>query len=293
MQRRILSGLGALCLAAAALAAPAVAPSPASTAQAGTVSTLGISPVGANDWDCTPDAEHPYPVVLVHGTFETMDVNWISLSPKLKRNGYCVFALNYGFENGLSGAAHVPDSAAELGDFIDRVRQATGAKKVDIVGHSQGGMMPRWYMGHLGGAKYVNDLVSIAPSSHGTQGILVPTATGVAIANSIDTWICDSCADQVSGSDFMTELNAIGDTVAGPDYTVIATKYDEIVMPYKSQFLKGESEQVTNVLLQDKCPLNISGHLGVNVDPVVHRWVLNALATDGPADPGYRPSCYL
>ena len=222
-----------------------------------------------------------------------MDLNWISLSPKLKRNGYCVFALNYGVENGLSGAAHVPDSAAELGDFIDRVRQATGAKKVDIVGHSQGGMMPRWYMGHLGGAKYVNDLVSIAPSSHGTQGILVPTATGVAIANSIDTWICDSCADQVSGSDFMTELNAIGDTVAGPDYTVIATKYDEIVMPYKSQFLKGESEQVTNVLLQDKCPLNISGHLGVNVDPVVHRWVLNALATDGPADPGYRPSCYL
>ena len=192
MQRRILSGLGALCLAAAALAAPAVAPSPASTAQAGTVSTLGISPVGANDWDCTPDAEHPYPVVLVHGTFETMDLNWISLSPKLKRNGYCVFALNYGFENGLSGAAHVPDSAAELGDFIDRVRQATGAKKVDIVGHSQGGMMPRWYMGHMGGAKYVNDLVSIAPSSHGTQGILVPTATGVAIANSIDTWICDS-----------------------------------------------------------------------------------------------------
>ena len=153
--------------------------------------------------------------------------------------------------------------------------------------------MPRWYMGHLGGAKYVNDLVSIAPSSHGTQGILVPTATGVAIANNIDTWICDSCADQVSGSDFMTELNAIGDTVAGPDYTVIATKYDEIVMPYKSQFLMGESEQVTNVLLQDKCPLNISGHLGVNVDPVVHRWVLNALATDGPADPGYRPSCYL
>ncbi|MCS3493548.1 hypothetical protein M2368_002560 [Arthrobacter sp. JUb119] len=28
-------------------------------------------------------------------------------------------------------------------------------------------------------------------------------------------------------------------------------------------------------------------------DPVVHRWVLNALNTDGPADPGYRPSCYL
>lgn len=77
--------------------------------------------------------------------------------PKLKRNGYCVFALNYGLENGISGAAHAPDSAAELRDFIDRVRQATDAKKVDIVGHSQGGMMPRWYMGHMGGAKHVNE----------------------------------------------------------------------------------------------------------------------------------------
>ena len=97
----------------------------------------------------------------------------------------------------------------------------------------------------------------------------------------------------MSGSNFMTELNSIGDTVTGWDYAVIATKYDEVVMPYKSQFLKGDSSQVTNVLIQDKCPLKISGHLGVNVDPVVHRWVLNALATDGPADPGYRPSCYL
>lgn len=293
MQRRIFSVLGALCLAAATLTAPAIAPSTGSTARAETVSSLNISPSGANDWDCAPDAEHPYPVVLVHGTFATMDVNWISLSPKLKRNGYCVFALNYGFENGISGAAHVPDSAAELRDFIDRVRKATGANKVDIVGHSQGGMMPRWYMGHMGGAKHVNDLVAIAPSSHGTQGILVPSATGVKIAGNYAGWICDACADQVAGSEFMTELNSIGDTVAGPDYTVIATKYDEVVMPYKSQFLQGNSAQVTNVLLQDKCPLDVSGHAGVAVDPVVHRWVLNALSTDGPADPSYRPTCYL
>lgn len=203
------------------------------------------------------------------------------------------FPLNYGLENGISGAAHVPDSAAELRDFIDRVRQATGAKKVDIVGHSQGGMMPRWYMGHMGGAKHVNELVAIAPSSHGTQGILVPSATGVRIAGSYAGWICDACADQVAGSEFMTELNSIGDTVAGPDYTVISTKYDEVVMPYKSQFLHGDSEHVTNVLLQDKCPLDASGHASMAVDLVVHRWVLNALNTDGPADPGYRPSCYL
>lgn len=293
MQRRIFSGLAALFLAAATLTAPAIVPSAGSTAQAETVSSLSISPSGANDWDCELDAEHPYPVVLVHGTFVTMDVNWISLSPKLKRNGYCVFALNYGFENGISGAAHVPDSAAQLSDFIDRVRQATGAKKVDLVGHSQGGMMPRWYMGHMGGAKYVNELVAIAPSSHGTQGILVQSPTGVKLAGNYVGWVCDACADQVAGSKFLTELNSIGDTVPGVDYTVISTKYDEVVMPYKSQALQGDSAHVTNVVLQDKCPLDISSHASVAVDPVVHRWVLNALSTDGPADPGYRPSYYL
>jgi len=292
MQRRIFSGLAALCLAAAALTAPAIAPSPGNTAQAETTAPLNISPSGANDWGCTPDAEHPYPVVLVHGTFVTMDVNWITLSPKLQRNGYCVFAFNYGFQNGISGSAHVPDSAAQLSDFVDRVRQATGAKKVDLVGHSQGGMMPRWYMGHMGGAKYVNELVAIAPSSHGTQGILVQSPTGVTLAGNYVGYVCDACADQVAGSKFLTELNSIGDTVPGVDYTVISTKYDEVVMPYKSQALQGDSAHVTNVVLQDKCPLDISAHASVAIDPVVHRWVLNALATDGPADPSYRPSCY-
>jgi triacylglycerol esterase/lipase EstA (alpha/beta hydrolase family) len=61
--------------------------------------------------------------------------------------------------------------AAELATFVNSVLGATGAKKVDLVGHSQGGMMPRYYIGFLGGAKYVHHLVGIAPSNHGTQGL--------------------------------------------------------------------------------------------------------------------------
>jgi triacylglycerol esterase/lipase EstA (alpha/beta hydrolase family) len=48
------------------------------------------------------------------------------------------------------------------------VLTATGAAKVDIVGHSQGGMMPRYYIRFLGGAATVHTLVGLAPSSHGT-----------------------------------------------------------------------------------------------------------------------------
>ena len=37
-----------------------------------------------------------------------------------------------------------------------------------MVGHSQGGMMPRYYLKFLGGTAFVDDLVGMAPSNHGT-----------------------------------------------------------------------------------------------------------------------------
>jgi triacylglycerol lipase len=103
-----------------------------------------------------------------------MEKNWSTLSPYLKSAGYCVFALNYGETNGVYATAPVAKSAQELAPFVDAVRSATDAKEVDLVGHSQGGMMPRYYMGFLGGAKYVHHLIGIAPSNHGTEGLIVP-----------------------------------------------------------------------------------------------------------------------
>lgn len=157
-----------LSIAAAAVLAGSLAVAPAQA------DTLDVAPPGANDWSCKPSAEHPYPVILVPGTFESMAKNWSTLSPYLKSAGYCVFALNYGETNGVYATAPVANSAQELAPFVDAVRASTGAKKVDLVGHSQGGMMPRYYMGFLGGANNVNKLIGIAPSNHGTEGVIVP-----------------------------------------------------------------------------------------------------------------------
>ena len=275
----------ALSIAAAAVLAASLTAAPA---QAG---ILDIAPPGANDWTCKPSAEHPYPVILVPGTFESMAKNWSTLSPYLKSEGYCVFALNYGETNGVYATAPVADSAKELAPFVDAVMAATGAKKVDLVGHSQGGMMPRYYMGFLGGAKNVHHLVGIAPSNHGTKGVIVPPPgflpppvyTGLG---------CAACADQQAGSAFMQQLNSIGDTVAGPSYTVLSTVYDEVVIPYNSQFLSGPARQVTNITIQEKCPADVFEHDQTPNDPVVHQFVAHALGqAAGPADPAYQPVC--
>lgn len=275
----------ALSLAATAVLAGSLAAAPAHA------DVVEISPPGANDWSCKPSAEHPYPVILVPGTFESMAKNWSTLSPYLKSAGYCVFALNYGETNGVYATAPVADSANELAPFVDAVRAATGAKKVDLVGHSQGGMMPRYYMGFLGGAKNVNQLVGIAPSNHGTEGVILPPPDVVADPN-YTALGCAACADQQAGSPFMQELNSIGDTVAGPSYTVISTVYDEVVIPYNSQFLSGPARQVTNITIQDKCPADVFEHDQTPNDPVVHQIVAHALGrASGPADPAYQPSC--
>lgn len=251
-----------------------------------------ISPPGANDFSCQPSAEHPYPVVLVPGTFESMAKNWSTLSPVLADAGYCVYALNYGSANGVDASGPIRDSAAELGVFVDKVLAASGAEQVDLVGHSQGGMMPRYYMGFLGGASSVHHLVGIAPSNHGTTGVITPTPDGVPAGSGGLEPACAACSDQEAGSAFLTELNSIGDLVAGPSYTVISTKYDEVVTPYESQFLAGPAKRVTNITIQDKCALDPIEHDQAPNDPVVHQLVLNALAqAKGPADPAFQPAC--
>lgn len=232
---------------------------------------------GANNWSCKPSAAHPRPVVLVHGTFANGTVNWLADAPILAARGYCVFALTYGAKAGvpvLRAIAPVADSAAQLSTFVDGVLAATGASKVDIVGHSQGGMMPRYYLKFLGGASKVHTLVGLAPSNHGTTldglAILAESFPG---AGDILNSACPACADQVVGSDLLTRLNAGGDTLPGVSYTVISTRYDEVVTPYTKQALSGAH----NVTLQNLCAVDISEHAAIAIDPIALHEIENAL----------------
>ncbi|GAA4794850.1 alpha/beta fold hydrolase [Streptomyces sanyensis] len=250
------------------------------SAATATAQTASAPSRGWNDFSCQPSSAHPRPVVLVHGTLGNKIDNWLVLAPYLVKRGYCVFSLDYGQLPGVPffhGLGPIEESAAQLDAFVERVRTSTGAAKVDIVGHSQGGMMPRYYLKYLGGASEVNALVGLAPNNHGTTLLgltrLLPYFPG---ASDLLDRHAPALTAQVAGSDFLTRLNAGGDTVPGVRYTVIATRYDQVVTPYRTQFLSGPN--VRNVLLQDLCPLDFSEHVAIGVlDLVAAHEVANAL----------------
>ncbi|MFD7227125.1 esterase/lipase family protein [Streptomyces sp. NPDC059881] len=259
----------------AALLAVAIGLAPAATANAAAAPTSGW-----NNYSCKPSSAHPRPVILVHGTFGNSVDNWLALAPYLVKRGYCVFSLDYGQLPGVPffhGLGPIDKSAEQLDAYVDRVLAATGASEADLVGHSQGGMMPRHYLKFLGGADKVNALIGLAPDNHGTtlNGLtgLLKYFPGVADLISSNT---PGLADQMAGSAFLTKLNQGGDTVPGVRYTVIATKYDEVVTPYRSAFLSGPD--VRNVTVQDLCAIDFSEHVAIGLfDRIAYHEVANAL----------------
>ncbi|WP_228078218.1 esterase/lipase family protein [Streptomyces profundus] len=243
---------------------------------------------GWNKRNCA--SEHDRPVVLVHGTGGNAWLSWLGLAPYLVERGYCVYSLDYGQMSGvpiLHGLAPIEGSAAQLATFVDGVLATTGADEVDIVGHSQGGMMPRYYLKHhADGADRVNALIALAPSTNGTtaSGLiglldLVPGLTAFLDEHS------PVLLQQMVGSEFITGLNAGGYTLPGVEYTVIGTEHDQVITPYETQFI--DEPGVTNVLLQELCPENESGHMALVLgDRMAFQEVANALdpANAEPAD---------
>ena len=259
------------------------------------------SPPGANNWSCVPSARHPNPVVLVHGLGARMSENWLYLSPALANAGYCVFALTYGQNSAApapldqrGGLLPMEQSAQQLADFVEQVIAATGASRVDIVGHSEGSLMPNYYVKFLGGAAHVARYVGITPLWNGTNlaGLATaytlsePLGLSLVVGGLIDP-SCGSCRQFLRGSDFLNQMNAGGAAVPGVTYTMIMTVYDELVVPWWSGFLNAPN--ATNIVLQNVCPLDTSEHVLVAFDPVVKQLVLNAL------DPAHakRPRCVL
>ncbi len=269
---------------------------------------VDADPPGANDWSCKPSRGHPRPVVLVHGTAGNKNTNWQTYAPLLANHGYCVFALTYGVNPGtpkgpdqLGGMDDMRVSARQLAGFVAKVRRATGARKVDILGHSQGTLMPNWYVKFLGGARYVERYISLAPLWHGSdvgEQSLLHQVLGQFNSQGYDVPFCTACGQMAPDSAFLHKMRRGRVAVRGVSYTNIMTRHDELVQPWTSGIEKG----MRNIVVQDRCATDYTEHFEIASDPVAAGYVLNALDPKHPSPvpctvvlpfegpvPGFRP----
>jgi hypothetical protein len=162
---------------------------------------------------------------------------------------------------------------------------AQAGRRISIVGHSQGGMVPRWALRFWPDTRHmVDDVIGFAGTNHGTTLAHATCPRGCLPAG----------AQQASDSQFIKALNSGQETFPGISYTEIFTHDDEVVQPNKdddsSSALHGGGGLITNVSVQDVCPADIVEHLGLGTyDPVAYALAIDALNNPGPADPARIP----
>ncbi|MEJ6549210.1 alpha/beta fold hydrolase [Corynebacterium sp. USCH3] len=270
-------------------------------------------PAGVNDWETPLSDEHPVPVVLVHGTWMNAYGTWSMIAPKLMSRGFRVFALNYGTrDDSLLGRRKscfanggLVDSSAEVADFVDTVLERTGASQVDVIGHSQGGAQGRLLLSgndgrFAGDDPRVRNVIELAGSGHGTTLMGLGTLAawlrdrlrGRVDVSALLRAVLGQCAeDQIVDSDVLRELNREGDTVPGVRYTMISTRYDEVVTPWRTQFLTpGAGATVRNFCVQaDGNSRDWSDHMSLPYSPRAFDLILEQLSdSDSGRDGAYR-----
>jgi pimeloyl-ACP methyl ester carboxylesterase len=232
---------------------------------------------------CRPSEGHRNPVVMLHGLGGNAESNWIYMAPQLREAGYCVYTLTYGQaipEIAIGGLRPIAESAERIVDYIAEVRRVTRADKVDIVGHSQGGLHALYVTKVLGLSEHVGRVVAIAPPTHGTTvSGLIDFATLAGLRHLVDDVLraygCFACIDALPGSDLLGELADGPIAQRRVDYTIVTSRYDLVVTPTDSSFV--DEPGVHNVEIQDICPADPVGHVGLAFDPGVLDIVRNAL----------------
>jgi triacylglycerol lipase len=212
------------------------------------------------------------PVIIVAGTFAGQPVAPIFYAPlakNLRDDGHetHIFALP-GF-----GLGDIRDSAAKLNALSDKVRAESGASRVNLIGHSQGGLVARYYIKSLGGAGEVENMISLAAPHRGTTTASLLKFLGLGTCLGVT-----ACQQMSIGSDFLNELNAGDDTIGDVRYTNVVTVMDELVIPYTNGFLDAADGNNANVTVQRQCPVRFVDHIFLPLDAAVYSGIEDALA---------------
>jgi len=171
-----------------------------------------------------PPRSAPNPLILVHGRNADSGV-WGGLKSYLLTQGYTddlLFGWDYDSTQSTNEVL-----AGQFKTYVGNVLSQAGANKVDIVAHSLGSLLTRWFIKFGGGKDSVRQWISIAGPNHGTQ-------LG---------WLCalwdQGCRDMTPGSYVITNLNQNTETPNPTQYTTIWSAGDEQISPPTSTPLSG------------------------------------------------------
>ncbi len=121
------------------------------------------------------------PVLVLHGYLGTRGAMYM-VERRLLRDGFQVFS----FPLGVVNTADIRKSAKRVQQRVGEILERSGAKELDIVAHSMGGLISLYYIKELGGADYVRRLVTLGTPWSGTWTALGGIVTIGLVAPS--TW---------------------------------------------------------------------------------------------------------
>ena len=107
-------------------------------------------------------------MLLVHGFLATPRVvGW--LAARLGRLGYCAHGVDLGGLFGHLNARPVEELAGVVAERVEQLTREHGCERIDLVGHSEGGLIGRYYVQKLDGARRVRHLVTLGTPHRGTR----------------------------------------------------------------------------------------------------------------------------
>ena len=190
-----------------------------------------------------------HPIILLHG-FAMNRTNWIFLGRRLARRG-----LGPLYGTSYFSPQPVRRSAEQLARFVARVCRKEGCERVDIVAHSLGGVVARYYIERLDGASRIGRLITIGSPHRGTAiarlGALIPSAL-----------------ETRAGSAFYADLGPLA-AREGIQYTSVWSRADAIIEPPESSSIAPAGQD---------CVFEDLGHLSLLLSPRVFERVAERLA---------------
>ena len=198
--------------------------------------------------DVSPESP---PVLIIHGFLGTRGSMYM-LERRLVEDGFVCVSFNLGTLN----VRDIRRSAFLIHRKIERILAQTPSQKIDIIGHSMGGLIGLYYVKKLGGHTRVRKLIMMGTPLRGTWAALAGVMT-------LGLWSTSSW-QLLPRSRFLDEL-AQGPIPPGVEVSTIAAARDWVV-PLATTRLPGTSSLTV--------PL---GHSSLVVSEAVYRRVVNTL----------------